>query len=110
MKNIESKLIESRKYKPDIKFSENSNLSQDDLKKLHASYQKNPDQFWANLGYEEIKWIKKFKSICEGDAPFYEWFKDGKLNVSENCIDRHINKNKDAIIHITEDNKKKVLT
>ena len=43
------------------------------------------DQFWSSLAKEEIQWIKEFKSICTGDAPFYEWFKEGKLNISENC-------------------------
>ncbi|MBT3549145.1 MAG: acetate--CoA ligase [Gammaproteobacteria bacterium] len=110
MKNIESKLVESRKYKPDDKFIASSNLSPTDLKKLNNLYKEDPDNFWSILGHKEIKWIKNFKSICTGDAPFYEWFRDGKLNVSENCIDRHINKNKNAIIHITEDNKKQIIT
>ena len=54
--------------------------------------------------------LKKFKSICTGDAPFYEWFKEGKLNISENCLDRHRNKNKQAIIHIAENNQKKIIS
>ena len=54
--------------------------------------------------------LKKFKSICTGDAPFYEWFKEGKLNISENCLDRHRNKNKKAIIHIAENNQKKIIS
>ena len=54
--------------------------------------------------------LKSFKSICTGDAPFYEWFKEGKLNISENCLDRHRNKNKKAIIHIAENNQKKIIS
>ena len=110
MKNIESKLIESRKYKPNVEFSKNSNLNPELLKKLNTLYKKNPDQFWSNLANEEIQWIKKFKSICTGNAPFYEWFKEGKLNISENCLDRHKNKSKEAIIHISEDNQKKIIS
>ena len=110
MKNIESKLIESRKYKPNVEFSKNSNLNPELLKRLNTLYKKNPDQFWSNLANEEIQWIKKFKSICTGNAPFYEWFKEGKLNISENCLDRHKNKSKEAIIHISEDNQKKIIS
>ena len=110
MKNIESNLTESRKYKPDAKFSSNANLNSRLLNQLHSLYKKDPDKFWANLANKEIKWIEKFKSICTGDAPFYQWFKEGKLNISENCLDRHINKNKNAIIHITENNKKNIIS
>lgn len=110
MKNIESKLIESRQYKPDIEFSKKSNLNPSLLKKLNSLYKNNPDEFWSSLAKKEIQWIKGFKSICTGDAPFYEWFKEGKLNISENCLDRHINKNKKAIIHIAENNQKKIIS
>ena len=108
MKNIESKLIESRQYKPDIEFSKKSNLNPSLLKKLNSLYENDPDEFWSSLAKKEIQWIKGFKSICTGDAPFYEWFKEGKLNISENCLDRHRNKNKKAIIHIAENNQKKI--
>ena len=110
MKNIESKLTESRKYKPDAQFSSNANLNPKLLKELNSLYKKDPDKFWANLANKEIKWIKKFKSICTGDAPFYQWFKEGKLNISENCLDRHRGNNKNAIIHITENNQKKIIS
>ena len=59
MKNIESKLIESRKYKPNVEFSKNSNLNPELLKRLNTLYKKNPDQFWSNLANEEIQWMKK---------------------------------------------------
>ena len=110
MKNIESKLIESRQYKPDIEFSKKSNLNPSLLKKLNSLYENDPDEFWSSLAKKEIQWIKGFKSICTGDAPFYEWFKEGKLNISENCLDRHRNKNKKAIIHIAENNQKKIIS
>ena len=42
---------------------------------------------------------------AEGNAPDFKWFKEGKLNISENCLDRHITNENDAIIHISEENK-----
>ena len=113
MKNIESKLIEVRSYNPPAIFSNNANLKKTDLDLLKKEFEDNPDLFWSKLARNEISWIKDFKSVCTGHAPFFEWFKEGKLNVSQNCLDRHIDtnkKNKPAIVHISEDNKKVTLT
>ena len=110
MKNIESKLKESRSYKPNNIFVAQSNLTVNLLEQLHKSYKNDSDAFWGKLARQNIDWIKDFKTICSGEAPFYKWFEEGKLNVSENCLDRYINKNKLAIIHISEDNKKKSIS
>ena len=110
MKNIESKLKESRSYKPNNSFVAQSNLTVDLLEQLHKSYKNDSDAFWGKLARQNIDWIKDFKTVCSGEAPFYKWFEEGKLNVSENCLDRYINKNKLAIIHISEDDKKKSIS
>ena len=110
MKNIESKLKESRSYKPNNTFVAQSNLTVNLLEQLHKSYKNDSDAFWGKLARQNIDWIKDFKTICSGEAPFYKWFEEGKLNVSENCLDRYINKNKLAIIHISEDDKKKSIS
>jgi acetyl-CoA synthetase len=58
--------------------------------------------FWARLARENISWHIPFtKTLDESDAPFYNWFSDGKLNVSYNCLDRNLkngNAEKTAII------------
>ena len=110
MKNIESNLKESRKYKPNKEFSNQATITKEVLATLRSDYQADSDLFWSTLAKNEITWIKKFKTICTGDAPNYQWFKEGKVNVSENCLDRHLDINKDAIIHISEDNQKRVLS
>jgi imidazoleglycerol phosphate synthase cyclase subunit len=47
--------------------------------------------FWADLARQHISWHKPFSRILdESQAPFYKWFDDGMLNVSYNCIDRHL--------------------
>jgi acetyl-CoA synthetase len=52
--------------------------------------------FWAELANELLTWHKPFTQIlCEEDAPFYKWFSDGELNVSYNCLDRHLEKKGD---------------
>jgi acetyl-CoA synthetase len=50
----------------------------------HAAY-------WARLAREFISWKKPFTvALNDRDAPFYRWFEDGTLNVSYNCLDRHV--------------------
>jgi len=110
MKNIESKLTESRSYKPSESFEKKANITKEILFELNSQYKKNPDIFWGELAKKHIDWIEEFKTVCSGSAPFFRWFEEGKLNVSSNCLDRHINKNKKAIIHISEDNNKTVIT
>ena len=86
MKNIESKLIESRSYKPNKDFSNQSNISSGELTKLNELYNNDPDSFWSGLARDNISWIEDFKTICTGQAPFFKWFKEGKLNVSQNLL------------------------
>jgi acetyl-CoA synthetase len=63
--------------------------------------------FWARLAREHLSWKKPFtKTLDESKAPFYEWFNDGELNVSYNCLDRNLengNADKTAIIFEADD-------
>jgi acetyl-CoA synthetase len=69
--------------------------------KLCAAANNNYEEFWANLARELIVWKKPFTKILnDSNAPFYKWFEDGELNVSYNCLDKHLSSqpNKIAII------------
>jgi acetyl-CoA synthetase len=49
------------------------------------------EEFWGELANQKIGWFKPFKSVInESKAPFYSWFDGGELNVSYQCIDRHL--------------------
>jgi acetyl-CoA synthetase len=64
--------------------------------------------FWANLARETLLWHKPFtKTLDESNAPFYKWFEDGELNVSYNCLDKHLatQPEKHAIIFEADDGK-----
>ena len=106
MKNIESALIEERLYRPTKKFQENCNITAEQAIKQHADYKLNPESFWKGLANQFIEWDKPFTKICSGSRPFFKWFEDGKLNVSKNCVDRHIKNTNNAIIHISENGEK----
>ncbi len=69
--------------------------------------------FWSHFAKEKISWKKGFDTVIdESGAPFYRWFTGGRLNVSEQCIDRHLpdKKNKAAIIFEGEPGDREVIT
>ena len=109
MANIESILSETRIFPPSAEFQKNANVSG------MAAYQalcldaaQDYTGFWAKLARESIVWHKPFTQILdERDAPFYKWFYDGELNVSYNCLDKHLTTQptKTAIIFEADDGK-----
>jgi len=81
-------------------------------KKLYKESIEKPGAFWAREA-KELTWRKPWKKALKWDAPFATWFDGGKLNVCENCVDRHAEgprKNKAAIIWEGEPGDKRVIT
>ena len=73
---------------------------------LCAEAEQDYEGFWARLARENILWRKPFSRVLDdSQAPFFKWFGDGELNVSYNCLDRHLNSqpNKIAIIFEADD-------
>ncbi len=74
---------------------------------MRASAERDHAGFWANLARENVLWHKPFtRSLDDSNAPFYKWFEDGELNVSYNCLDRHLGtpvEHKTAIIFEADD-------
>ncbi len=99
---IESVLSEHRIFHPDQVFVDHANVSgMAAYEKLCSSANENYEKFWADLARELIIWKKPFtKTLNDSNAPFYKWFEDGELNVSYNCLDKHLitQPNKTAII------------
>jgi acetyl-CoA synthetase len=71
--------------------------------------QTSPDVFWGDLARDNLQWTTPFSQVLdESTAPFYRWFGDGEMNVSANCLDRHLNTptaGKTAIIFEADDGK-----
>jgi acetyl-CoA synthetase len=111
--NIESHLVEKRVFKPSKDFSKQAHIgSFAEYKKLYDQSIKNPEKFWGKQA-ADLVWHKKWTKVLEWKLPFAKWFVGGKLNVSENCLDRHLNgprRNKAAIIWEGEPGEKRVLT
>ena len=68
--------------------------------KIYSKALKNPKKFWAARAKEGLTWFKPWKKVYEAKPPYFKWFLGGQLNVSYNCLDRHLEErgNKVAII------------
>ena len=101
-------------YYPNKELFANANIkSMDEYNQLQQEAKDDYEGFWARFAKEKISWHKPFtKTLNESNAPFYKWFEDGELNVAYQCIDRHLDtqKNKAAIIFEGDNGDKRVLT
>ncbi len=101
---IESVMHENRVFNPPKKLSENAYIKNlKEYQQLCDSAEADFEGYWAGLARDLIDWKKPFTKILnEDNAPFYRWFDDGELNVSYNCIDRHLPNKKDKVAIIFE--------
>ena len=111
---IESHLIETRVFKPSDGFVQQALIpSLEQYKELYQQSIEDPEGFWSKQATELLLWQKKWDTVLKWEAPFAQWFVGGKLNVSENCLDRHLNgprRNKAAIIWEGEPGEVRTLT
>lgn len=111
--DIESSMLEKRKFKPAKAFSSEARISSTgDYEKLYRTSIKDPEKFFDKQA-NELDWFKPWKRVLDWKPPFARWFIGGKLNASYNCIDRHLEgprKNKAAIIWEGENFEQRVLT
>jgi acetyl-CoA synthetase len=74
-------------------FAATALVKRDDYTRMYAESIEDPDRFWGRVG-RRIDWIKEFSIVKESsfaqDDCHIRWFQDGKLNVSSNCLDRHL--------------------
>jgi acetyl-CoA synthetase len=109
MSNIQSVLNETRVFPPSDAFVKQANVSgMAAYQAMAAAAQKDYAGYWAELARKHIQWKKAFtKSLDDSNAPFYKWFEDGQLNVSWNCLDKHLatQPEKTAIIFEADDGK-----
>jgi acetyl-CoA synthetase len=111
--NIESILNEERVFPPPIEFSAHAHISSfDQLEQLRAEATENAEEFWARMA-EELEWFQKWDRVLDWQPPHAKWFIGGKLNVSSNCLDRHLKtwrRNKAALIWEGEPGEQRTLT
>jgi acetyl-CoA synthetase len=106
---IEALLKEGRKFAPPKTFAKQATV------KSAGIYQeagRNPVAFWEKQA-RTLRWIRPWKKALEWKLPYAKWFVGGKLNVSDNCLDRHVEtarRNKAALIWEGEPGDTRVLT
>jgi acetyl-CoA synthetase len=116
MPKIESLLREKRIFKANPEFAKRANWNRKTVNAYRKLGEKNPEQFWANMAAEHVTWFTPWKETLRWKPPFAKWFIGGKLNVSYNCLDRHLQgenawrRNKAAIIWEGEPGDSRVIT
>ncbi|GBE03540.1 acetyl-coenzyme A synthetase [bacterium BMS3Abin09] len=104
-----------KKFPPPKAFSKNAIISSEkEYKRMYKRSVEDPKGFWGDMAGEHLDWFKKWNSVVQREFKKpVKWFNGGKLNVSYNCLDRHLTthrKNKAAIIWEAEDGTSKTYT
>ena len=73
-------------------FQQQAHIKADDYQRLYQQSVSDPDSFWAQQAEEFLSWDKPWQQVCDADfnEGRFSWFDGGKLNVTVNCIDRHL--------------------
>ena len=109
MSEIDALLQEDRRFAPPDSFRGHANLNDPAVYERAAA---DPQAFWAEQA-RELEWIKPWNEVLVWNPPNAQWFVGGKLNVSANCIDRHLRtarRNKAALIWEGEPGDRRTLT
>src|ERR1044072_2973086 len=99
--NIESVLHEDRVFPPPEEFAARADVNADELEELRREASASPEEVWARLAGPELEGCKKWDTVLKWEPPHAEWFVGGRINISHNCLDRHLRtwrRNKAAII------------
>ncbi|TNF32691.1 MAG: acetate--CoA ligase [Gammaproteobacteria bacterium] len=104
--NIESVLIEDRQFPPAKDFVSQARIKQAEFDALHNQANEDYTGFWGEQARSLLDWQTPFTRVLDDSkAPYFKWFDDGKLNVSHNCLDRHLASKADKTAIIFEGEK-----
>ena len=93
---IENLMREDRVFAPSSEFVAQANAGVD----IYAEAEKDWKGFWREQALSRITWFKEpTVTVDESGAPFYKWFTDGQLNLSYNCLDRHLETKGDQVAY-----------
>lgn len=112
MEKIEAVLKEERVFQPSEAFRQAARIRRlEDYEALYRESLQEPEQFWGRVA-SELHWFKPWDKVLEWNPPNAKWFTGGQLNLSYNCLDRHLASrgNKAAIIFEGEPGDSRILT
>jgi acetyl-CoA synthetase len=101
---------EVKYYTPDPQYRKNSWMG--DYQKAYRDFTADPDAFWSTLA-QQLEWIKPWDAVRVWNYPYAKWFTNAKLNITSNCLDRHIHdhrRNKVALIWQGEAGRERIFT
>jgi acetyl-CoA synthetase len=105
------KLVEEAKYyTPRSEYREKAWVR--DYDEEYGRFLKDPEGFWAKVA-KELDWYSPWEKVLDWKYPYAKWFVNAKLNITYNCLDRHINnhrKNKAALIWRGENGEERIYT
>ncbi|MGA7954834.1 MAG: acetate--CoA ligase [Gloeobacterales cyanobacterium] len=88
---IESVAEEGRTFEPHAAFVQQARInSKEKYDALYKRSMDDPDGFWGELAAQELHWFKPWDKVLQWDEPTVQWFAGGQLNISYNCLDRHL--------------------
>ncbi len=91
MSEIKSVMTETRTFPPPEEFSRQAHLrSLEEYRKLAEEAERDPEGYWGARAREELDWKEPFTQVLEWKPPHARWFQGGKLNLTYNCLDRHL--------------------
>jgi acetyl-CoA synthetase len=109
MADIDVLLQENRKFAPNAEFRRAALVSD---QSIYVKADRDPEAYWAEQA-EALHWFKKWDRVLDWKPPRAKWFVGGTLNVSDNCLDRHIStarRNKAALVWEGEPGDRRTLT
>ncbi len=93
---LENLLRENRTFPPSAEFAAQANAKPG----IHEEAARNYVEFWKKQALERITWFKEpTEALDDSNPPFYKWFADGELNLSYNCLDRHLEEHGDQVAY-----------
>ena len=111
--NIDSVLIEKRTFDTPPEFSRKAHVkSMEEYQRLYKAAEADPEKFWAEIA-KDLHWFQPWTKVLEWNLPWAKWFVDGKINLSYNCLDRHMStsrRTKTAILWEGEPGEVRTLT
>jgi acetyl-CoA synthetase len=111
--NIDSVLTEGRVFEPSDEFRAKAHVrGMAEYDRLYKEAETNPEKFWGEIA-SQLHWFKPWDKVLDWDCPWAKWFSGGQINLSYNCLDRHVathRRNKAAIIWEGEPGEVQTLT
>ncbi|KQC03160.1 MAG: 3-hydroxypropionyl-CoA synthetase [Methanoculleus sp. SDB] len=108
--DFEVSLNKTAVYHPDSSFRNRETCK--DYATAYGEFLRDPDGFWRNIA-SDLAWFRPWDAICEWKYPFARWFVNAQLNITYNCLDRHVKnhrRNKVALFWRGEGEQERILT